>query len=103
LLWASTGTKDPAAPETLYVEALTAPDTINTMPEKTLLAFAQHGRLGKMLPADGGDAETLIAEYDRIGIDDEVLAAELQQQGAQSFAKSWNDLVKCIASKSRTL
>jgi transaldolase len=103
LLWASTGTKDPAAPETLYVEALTAPDTINTMPEKTLLAFAQHGRLGNQLPADGGDAETLIAEYDRIGIDDEVLAAELQQQGAQSFAKSWNDLVKCIASKSRTL
>jgi transaldolase len=103
LLWASTGTKDPAAPDTLYIEALTAPDTINTMPEKTLLAFAQHGRLGSILPADGGDAEKLLAEYERLGIDDEVLAAELQQQGAQSFAKSWNDLVKCIASKSRTL
>ncbi len=103
LLWASTGTKDPAAPDTLYIEALAAPDTINTMPEKTLLAFAQHGRPDNTLPDDGGDAETVIAEYARQGIDDAALAAELQQQGAQSFAKSWNDLVACIASKSGTL
>jgi transaldolase len=103
LLWASTGTKDPAASDTLYIDALAAPDTINTMPEKTLLAFAEHGNPGNALPVDGGDAETLLAEYARQGIDDGALAAELQHQGAQSFAKSWNDLVACIASKSGAL
>ena len=105
LLWASTGTKDPAAPDTLYVEALAAPDTINTIPEKTLLAFAEHGKVKNVLPADGGDAEreAVLVEFAREGINDEALAAELQREGAESFAKSWNDLIACIASKSDAL
>jgi transaldolase len=100
LLWASTGTKDPDASETLYVESLAAPDTINTMPEKTLHAFAEHGQLRGVLPTDGGDAEEVLAEFTREGINDETLAAELQSEGTQSFDKSWNDLLACIASKS---
>ena len=103
LLWASTGTKDPDASDTLYVEALAAPDTINTMPEKTLLAFADHGKVKGELPADGGDAEALLAEFARAGVDDAALAAELQRDGTRSFDKSWNDLIDCIASKSATL
>jgi transaldolase len=106
LLWASTGTKDPSASETLYVEALAAPDTVNTIPEKTLLAFAGHGKINNVLPVDEGTAETVeavIAEFTREGINDEVLAAELQREGAQSFAKSWNDLIACIASKNAVL
>jgi len=103
LLWASTGTKDPQASDTLYVEALAAPDTINTLPEKTLLAYAEHGRVGGMLPTDAGDAEAVIAEFGSQGIDDGVLAAELQRKGAHSFAESWNDLIACIESKSGTL
>src|SRR2546430_11378636 len=70
LLWGSTGTKDPAAHDTLYIEALAAPDTINTMPEKTLLAFADHGRVGATMPADGGDAEAVLAQFRREGVDD---------------------------------
>ena len=95
LLWASTGTKDPAAPDTLYVEALAAPDTVNTIPEKTLLAFAEHGKIKNVLPVDEGNAETVeavIAEFTREGINDEALAADLQREGTESFAKSWNDL-----------
>ncbi len=103
LLWASTGTKDPAAPDTLYIDALAAPNTINTMPEKTLLAFAEHGKMKGALPADGGDAEALLAEFARAGVDDGALAATLQREGAQSFAKSWNDLMARIASKSDAL
>ncbi len=106
LLWASTGTKDPAASETLYVEALAAPDTVNTIPEKTLLAFAGHGKIKNVLPVDEGSAETVeavIAEFTREGVNDEVLAAELQREGTGSFAKSWNDLIACIASKSAVL
>jgi transaldolase len=106
LLWASTGTKDPAASDTLYVEALAAPDTVDTIPEKTLLAFAEHGKITDVLPVDEGSAETVeavIAEFTREGINDEVLAAELQREGAQSFAKSWNDLIACIASKNAVL
>ena len=103
LLWASTGTKDPAARDTLYVEALAAPDTINTMPEKTLLAFAEHGAMTGVLPDDGGDAEQVLAEFTRAGVDDGALAAQLQQEGAQSFAKSWNELMERIASKSAAL
>ena len=103
LLWASTGTKDPAAPDILYIEALAAPNTINTMPENTLLAFAEHGKMKGALPADGGDAEALLAEFARAGVDDGALAATLQREGAQSFAKSWNDLMARIASKSDAL
>ena len=103
LLWASTGTKDPKASDVLYIKALAAPDTINTMPEKTLLAFADHGALGELLPEDGGDAESVIAAFAKAGVDDEQLAADLQREGAVSFVKSWKDLLTCIASKSATL
>jgi transaldolase len=103
LLWASTGTKDPAAPDTLYVEALAAPDTIDTIPEKTLLAFADHGTLKDLLPADGGDADEVLTAYARAGVDQAVLAAQLQREGAAAFSLSWNDLMACIASKSATL
>jgi transaldolase len=103
LLWASTGTKDPAAPDTLYVEALAAPDTINTMPEKTLLAFADHGKVKGAMPLGGGDAEAVLAEFTRAGIDDDALAADLQRVGAKAFATSWSDLMQQIASKSDIL
>jgi len=103
LLWASTGTKDPAAADTLYIDALAAPDTINTMPEKTLLAFAAHGDMQSALPADGGDAEAVLAEFARAGVDVEELALRLQHEGAQSFARSWNELLDRIASKSAVL
>jgi len=103
LLWASTGTKDPKASDVLYIQALAAPDTINTIPEKTLLAFADHGALGKVLPEDGGDAESVIAIFGKAGIDDEQLAADLQREGAESFVVSWKDLLNRIGSKSDTL
>ncbi|MDQ2917433.1 MAG: transaldolase [Pseudomonadota bacterium] len=103
LLWASTGTKDPDAPDTLYIEALAAPDTINTIPDKTLLAFADHGQLQGVLPADGGDAEQVIGEFRRAGVDDAALADRLQLEGAQTFDKAWSDLLDCIAAKSRAL
>jgi len=99
LLWASTGTKDPAAPASLYVEALAAPDTINTMPEKTLLAFADHGKLADVLPADGGDAEAVLAEFSHAGVNDGRLAIDLQHEGTAAFAKSWGDLMNQIATK----
>jgi len=99
LLWASTGTKDPKASDVLYIEALAAPDTIATMPEETLLAFANHGRVGDVLPLDGGDAEEMIAKFRKAGIDDTALAIQLQREGAQSFSKSWNDLMERLASK----
>ncbi len=99
LLWASTGTKDPDAPDTLYVEALAAPDTINTIPEETLHAFADHGGLKGVLPLDGGDAEEMLAEFTAIGVDDAALAAQLQREGTESFDKSWQDLMDRIASK----
>jgi transaldolase len=103
LLWASTGTKDPAAPDGLYVEALAAPDTINTVPEKTLLAFADHGKVKNTLRSDGGDAETVLAEFARAGINNEALAADLQREGAAAFAKSWSGLMQGIASQSDAL
>ncbi len=103
LLWASTGTKDPEASDVLYVEALTAPDTINTVPVKTLLAFADHGKVGGELPADGGDAEALLAEFARAGVDDAVLAADLQREGTAAFAESWRDLLDRIAAKTDLL
>jgi transaldolase len=103
LLWASTGTKDPAAADTLYIETLAAPDTINTIPEKTLLAFAEHGKVKNVLPVDGGYAEAVLAEFTREGVDDEALAADLQREGTEAFAKSWSDLMYRIASKSKAL
>jgi transaldolase len=102
LLWASTSTKDPDAPETLYIEALAAPDTINTIPDKTLNAFADHGELNGVLPADGGDAEEVLTEFTRIGVDNAALASQLQREGTESFDKSWQDLMARIASKSAT-
>jgi transaldolase len=103
LLWASTGTKDPAASDTLYLEALAAPDTINTIPEKTLLAFAEHGKVDKVLPVDEGYAEAVLAEFTREGVDDVALAAELQREGTEAFANSWNDLIYRIADKTEAL
>ena len=99
LLWASTGTKDPAAPDTLYVQALAAPGTINTLPEKTLLAFADHGRVERSLPADGGYAEAVIEEFRREGVDDDALAARLQLEGVDAFANSWHALMTRIREK----
>ncbi|PYS50294.1 MAG: transaldolase [Acidobacteria bacterium] len=103
LLWGSTGTKDPAAPDIIYIQALAAPDTINTIPEKTLLAFADHGQVKGVMPRDGGDAEAVLAEFSRAGVDDATLAAQLQREGAEAFDQSWNDLMECIATKSRLL
>lgn len=103
LLWASTGTKDAAAPDTLYIEALAAHDTINTIPEQTLLAFADHGQVARAMPADGGDAEAQIAAFAKAGVDSAALAAQLQNEGTRAFARSWNDLLECIAFKSATL
>lgn len=98
LLWASTGTKDPAAPDVLYVEALAAPDTIDTMPEKTLLAFADHGKVRDAMRFDGGNAEAVLAQFAREGVSDEALAADLQREGTVAFAKSWSDLMSRIDS-----
>jgi len=103
LLWASTGTKDPEAPDTLYIEALAAGDTINTIPDKTLLAVADHGQVKGVLPVDGGDAEQVIGEFRRAGVDDAALANRLQVEGAQTFDKAWHDLLDCIAAKSEAL
>jgi transaldolase len=103
LLWASTGTKDASASDTLYIEALAAPDTINTMPEKTLLAFVAHGKADHALRLDEDDAEAVITEFARQGINDDELAVQLQREGAQSFSSSWNDLLACIESKSGAL
>ncbi len=100
LLWASTGTKDPAAPDTLYLEALAAPDTINTIPEKTLHAFADHGNPGAIMPIDGGNAETVLEAFRREGVDIGALASRLQVEGAQAFSKSWSALLSSIQSKS---
>ena len=103
LLWASTGTKDPEASDVLYVEALAAPFTINTMPDKTLLAFAEHGEVGEPLPADGGDAEQVLAEFEAAGVEVAELAARLQREGAEAFDASWNELMQSIEAKSRKL
>jgi transaldolase len=103
LLWASTGTKDPGASDTLYVEALAAPDTINTLPDKTLLAFAGHGKLQGVMPKDGGDCEKVIAQFNAAGIDDAALAGRLQREGAEAFVKSWNDLLERIARKTSSV
>jgi len=103
LLWASTGTKDPKASDVLYIKALAAPFTVNTMPEATLKALADHGELGTILPADGGDAEEILAQFAKAGVDVDKLAAQLQDEGAKSFVKSWQDLMAVITSKSAAL
>jgi transaldolase len=99
LLWASTGTKDPEASDTLYVESLAAPFTINTMPDKTLLAFAAHGEVGEPLPADGGDSEAVLAGFADAGVKTGPLAARLQEEGADAFEKSWRELLGSIESE----
>jgi transaldolase len=103
LLWASTGTKDPKASDVLYIKALAAPFTVNTMPEGTLKALADHGDLSEIMSADGGDCEAALAQFAKAGIDIDALAAKLQDEGAKSFVNSWNDLMGVIASKSATL
>jgi transaldolase len=103
LLWASTGTKDPTASDILYVKELAAPFTVNTMPEATLKALAGHNELGSILPADGGDCENVLAQFATEGVDIDALAARLQEEGAKSFVKSWNELMAVIASKSAVL
>lgn len=99
LLWASTGTKDPKAPDDLYVESLIAPETINTLPENTLLAVGDHGRVGELMREDGGSAEQVIRDIEAQGVDVDALAARLQDEGAAAFEQSWTDLMECIASK----
>jgi len=103
LLWASTGTKDPQASDVLYVKALAAPFTVNTMPEATLKALADHGNIGATLPPDGGDCEEVLAQFVKVGIDIDALAAQLQDEGAKSFVQSWNDLMAVITAKSAAL
>ncbi len=103
LLFASTGTKDKNAPDTLYINRLAAPNTVNTMPEATLLAFADHGTPPEALPPDGGDAQAMLAKHQHAGIDLTALAAQLQSEGAQSFVKSWQELMAAIESKRKVL
>jgi len=100
LLWASTGTKDPAASDVLYIKALAAPFTVNTIPDKTLLAFADHGSVDEIMAPDGGDAEDMIAKFAKAGIYYDQLATDLQREGAESFVRDWNELLTSIASKS---
>ena len=102
LLWASTSTKDPSASDVLYIEALAAPDTVNTIPEDTLRAFVDHGRVTGTMPADGGDAEQVLGQFTRAGVDVAALGDQLQREGTQSFDESWNKLMRSLASKSRT-
>jgi transaldolase len=103
LLWASTGPKDPKASDILYVKGLAAPFTVNTMPEATLKALAEHTELGSMLPTDGGDSAKVLAQFERAGVDISALGAQLQEEGAESFVKSWNELLGVIESRSDTV
>ena len=103
LLWASTGTKDPNASDTLYVKTLAAPFTVNTMPEATLQAFADHGQFDVRMSPDGGDSELVLTEFAKAGVDVESLADRLQDEGATSFVKSWNELLAVLGSKSTAL
>jgi transaldolase len=103
LLWASTGTKDPKASDVLYIQALAAPFTVNTMPEGTLKALADHGDVGAILPVDGGDCEEVLARFAKAGIDVDALGAQLQEEGAKSFVGSWNELMAVLDSKSAAL
>ncbi len=99
LLFASTSTKDPASPDTLYVTGLVAPMTVNTMPDNTLEAFADHGVVGAHLPADGGDCQMILHAFTDAGIDLESLAAQLQTEGAASFVDAWHDLIGHVAAQ----
>ncbi|MGD9736891.1 MAG: transaldolase [Solirubrobacterales bacterium] len=103
LLWASTGTKDPEASDTLYIEAFASPLTVNTMPEPTLKAFADHGHVGDLMAADGGNSEQVLKEFEEAGIDVEALAQRLQNEGKASFVKSWEELMESIESKSKVV
>jgi transaldolase len=103
LLYASTGTKDPKASDVLYIQALAAPNTINTMPEKTLLAFGEHGKVTGTLPRNGGDCESVLADFRKAGIDLDKLASDLQSQGATSFDESWKKLLDAIEVKGKVL
>src|SRR5580704_12825503 len=103
LLWASTGTKDPKASDILYIKALAAPNTVNTMPEATLKAFGDHGEVGDSMATDGGNAEQVLAEFKQAGVDIDALGAKLQEEGAKSFVYSWTELMKVIESKSAVL
>ncbi len=103
LLWASTGTKDPKASDILYIKAFAAPLTVNTIPEKTLLAFADHGEIGATMPADGGNSQEVLNKFRSAGIDINALGEQLQDEGAKAFVKSWNDLMDCIATKRNAL
>jgi transaldolase len=103
LLFASTGTKDPKASDVLYIGALAAPNTVNTMPEKTLLAFAEHGRVNGVIPRGGGECEQVLDEFRSVGIDVAKLGADLQKEGAESFDDSWRDLQKALEAKSEAL
>ena len=103
LLFASTGTKDPKASDVLYIGALAAPNTVNTIPEETLLAFAEHGKVGSVMPRDGGDCEQILSSFTKAGVDLTKLAADLQSEGAQSFDESWQDLLTSIDTKSKAL
>lgn len=103
LLWASTGTKDPQASDVLYIQALAAPFTVNTIPEDTLKAWADHGEIKAALPARGGNCEEVLAKFAKAGIDTDGLPAQLQDEGAVAFAKSWKELLECLASRSEVL
>jgi transaldolase len=103
LLFASTGTKDPKASDTLYIDALAAPLTVNTMPEATLLDLFDHGNIGATIAPDGGDCEAVLAQFKTAGVDIDALAQQLQTEGAASFVKSWNELMSVLASKSDML
>jgi transaldolase len=103
LLWASTGTKDPKASDVLYIKALAAPFTVNTIPEQTLKALADHGEIGPVMAADGGDSEEVLAQFVKAGVNVDALAAQLQDAGAKSFVKSWNELLAVIEAKSDAL
>jgi len=103
LLWASTGTKDPSVSDVLYVKSLAAPFTVNTMPEGTLKALGDHGSLGGILTADGGDSEEVLARFATAGVDVNALATRLQDEGAKSFVGSWTELMDVIASKTAAL
>ncbi|HET7121459.1 MAG TPA: transaldolase [Solirubrobacterales bacterium] len=100
LLWASTGTKDPDASDTLYIEAFAAPLTVNTMPEPTLHAFADHGKVSELFPPDGGNSEQVLAEFEENGIDVAALAIRLQDEGKEAFNKSWKEMLETIGSQS---
>jgi transaldolase len=103
LLFASTGTKDPKASDILYIKGLVAPLTINTMPEGTLKAFAEHGELGPELRADGGDSGKVLHEFREAGVDLDALAARLQKDGAAAFVTSWQNLLDVLAAKGSSL